>query len=147
MVLGHGGGEGTKSVCTAVAWSWKTEKEENQNVFSLLCSSLRLGVVSSTCVGDLPRHLFEVLGVFPRPVRDFGWPLSPGLTRTRCAVSLAFANRTHNTQRSFGPHPHPPSPRKKWYPITGVYRGQIPKKNHWGIIFGPKMMIVQGARL
>ena len=29
-------------------------------------------------------------------------------------------------------------PSKKGYPGAGGYRGQIQKKNRWGIIFGPK---------
>ena len=38
-------------------------------------------------------------------------------------------------------------PQKKGYPGAGGggYGGQNPK-NHWGIIFGPKMMILQGVR-
>ena len=42
------------------------------------------------------------------------------------------------------PTPTPPPP-KKGYPSAGGYGGQNPK-NHWGIIFGPKMMILQGVR-
>ena len=42
--------------------------------------------------------------------------------------------------------PHPPTPPlKKGYPGAGGYGGQN-AKNHWGIIFGPKMMILQGVR-
>ena len=36
------------------------------------------------------------------------------------------------------PHPHPP---KKGYPATGGQKRKI----HWGIIFSPKMMILQGV--
>ena len=43
------------------------------------------------------------------------------------------------------PHPHPHPPLKKGYPGAGGYGGQNPK-NHWGIIFGPKMMILQGVK-
>ena len=39
------------------------------------------------------------------------------------------------------PLPHP----KKRYPGAGGYGGPNPK-NHWGIIFGPKMMILQGVK-
>ena len=39
----------------------------------------------------------------------------------------------------------PPPPKKKGYPGAGGYGGQNPKI-HWGIIFGPKMMILQGVR-
>ena len=43
------------------------------------------------------------------------------------------------------PLPPPPPPPKKGYPgAGGGYGGQNPK-NHWGIIFGPKMMILQGV--
>ena len=45
------------------------------------------------------------------------------------------------------PHPHP-HPSKKGVPKCGGgggYGGQNPK-NHWGIIFGLKMMILQGVR-
>ena len=45
----------------------------------------------------------------------------------------------HNTQRSFDPPP------QKRVPRCGGYLGQNPK-NHWGIIFGPKMMILHGVR-
>ena len=41
------------------------------------------------------------------------------------------------------PTPHPPP--KKGTLVRGGYGGQNPK-NHWGIIFGPKMMILQGVR-
>ena len=38
--------------------------------------------------------------------------------------------------------PHPPPLQKKGVPkCRGGYGGQNPK-NHWGIIFGPKMMIL-----
>ena len=37
----------------------------------------------------------------------------------------------------------PPPPPKRGYPSAGGYGGQNPK-NHSGIIFGPKMMILQG---
>ena len=39
------------------------------------------------------------------------------------------------------PLPHP----KKRYPGAGGYGGPNPK-NHWGVIFGPKMMILQGVK-
>ena len=39
------------------------------------------------------------------------------------------------------PHPHPP---KKGYPSTGGQRGQK-RKIHWGLIFSPKMMFLQGV--
>ena len=35
-------------------------------------------------------------------------------------------------------------PPQKGYPGAGGYGGQNPK-NHWGIIFGPKMMTLQGV--
>ena len=41
--------------------------------------------------------------------------------------------------------PHPTPPLKKGYPGAGGCGGQNPK-NHWGIIFGPKMMILQGVK-
>ena len=57
-----------------------------------------------------------------------------------------YTHSGHNTQRSFDP-PQAPPPQKKGYPGAGggggVARVKIPK-NHWGIIFGPKMMILQG---
>ena len=40
--------------------------------------------------------------------------------------------------------PTPPTPPKKGYPSTGGQRGQK-RKIHWGIIFSPKMMILQGV--
>ena len=59
--------------------------------------------------------------------------------------------------RDLGPIPHtaprickevltppPTHPPKKGYPGTGGYRGQK-RKIHWGIIFSPKMMILQGV--
>ena len=39
----------------------------------------------------------------------------------------------------------PPPPSKKGYPGAGGYGGQNPK-NHWGIIVGPKRMILQSVR-
>ena len=39
------------------------------------------------------------------------------------------------------PLPHP----KKRYPGAGGYGGPNPK-NHWGVIFGPKMIILQGVK-
>ena len=39
----------------------------------------------------------------------------------------------------------PPPPAKKGHPDTGRYGVQNPK-NCWGIIFGPKMMILQGVQ-
>ena len=50
----------------------------------------------------------------------------------------------HKEVLSPTPNPDPP-PKKKRYPGAGGYGGQNPK-NHWGIIFGPKMMILQGVR-
>ena len=38
-----------------------------------------------------------------------------------------------------------PPPKKKGYPGTGGYRGQN-SKIYWAIIFGPKMMVLQGVR-
>ena len=38
----------------------------------------------------------------------------------------------------------PPQPPQKGYPDMGWYGGQNPKK-YWEIIFGPKMMILQGV--
>ena len=56
-----------------------------------------------------------------------------------------------------GPNPHtaprirkevltlpPDTPPQKGYPGTGGQRGQK-RKIHWGIIFSPKMMILQGV--
>ena len=43
------------------------------------------------------------------------------------------------------PPPSPPPPQKKGYPGAGGHGGQNPK-NYWGVIFGPKMMILQGVR-
>ena len=56
-----------------------------------------------------------------------------------------YTHNGYNTQRSFDPHPTP----KKGYPGAGGGgggRGSKSKKNNWGIIFGPKMMILQGVR-
>ena len=44
------------------------------------------------------------------------------------------------------PPPLRPSPPQKGAQVRGAYRGRNPKI-YWGIIFGPKMMISQGARL
>ena len=41
--------------------------------------------------------------------------------------------------------PPPPPPQKTGCPGAGGYGGQNPK-NQWRIIFGPKMMILQGVR-
>ena len=38
------------------------------------------------------------------------------------------------------------TPPKKGYPGGGGGYGDQNPKNHWGIIFGPKMMILQGVR-
>ena len=53
-----------------------------------------------------------------------------------------YTHSSHNTQRSLPP---PPNKRGTQVPGGGGYRGPNPK-NHWGIIFGPKMMILQGVR-
>ena len=53
--------------------------------------------------------------------------------------------RPQYTKKFCPPPPPPPPPLKKGYPGAGGYGGQNPK-NHWGIIFGPKMMILQGVR-
>ena len=55
-----------------------------------------------------------------------------------------YTHSGRNMQRSFDPTPpppHPPTPPKKGYQSAVGYGGQNPK-NHWGIIFGPKMMIL-----
>ena len=39
----------------------------------------------------------------------------------------------------------PPPPNKEVPRCGGGYGGQNPN-NHWGIIFGPKMMILQGVK-
>ena len=50
----------------------------------------------------------------------------------------------HNTPRSFAPPPPTPHPSKRGTQVRQEYRGQN-QKNHWGIIFGPTMMILQGV--
>ena len=59
-----------------------------------------------------------------------------------------YTHSGHNTQRSFDPPqppPPPPTPPKKGYPGAGGYGVKI-QKNHWGIIFGPKKMILHGVK-
>ena len=49
----------------------------------------------------------------------------------------------HNTQRSFDP---PPPPTKGVPRCRGGGGGAQNPKNHWGIIFYPKIIILQGVR-
>ena len=60
-------------------------------------------------------------------------------------LSTRFRNSAHNSQRSFE-RPTPPS--KMGYPGTGGGGEGVSKskrKSHWGIIFWPKMMSLQGV--
>ena len=57
-----------------------------------------------------------------------------------------YTHSGHNTQRSFDPPPPTDSPPPKRVPRCGGVWGVNIKKNHWGIILGPKMMILQGVR-
>ena len=61
--------------------------------------------------------------------------------KTSTGPKTKYTHSGHNRQRSFGP----PPPQKKGYLGAGGYGGHKPKI-HWGIIFGPKMMILQGVR-
>ena len=51
-----------------------------------------------------------------------------------------YTHNGHNTQRSFDP----PTPPQKGLPGRGGTGIKI-QKNHWKILFGPKMMILQGV--
>ena len=42
------------------------------------------------------------------------------------------------------PHPHTPTPLKRGTRVRGA-KGVKNEKVHWGIIFSPKMMILQGV--
>ena len=57
--------------------------------------------------------------------------------------SSKYTHSGHNTQRSFDP---PPKKSGTQVRGGGGLRGSKSKKNHWGIIFGPKMMILQRVR-
>ena len=73
----------------------------------------------------------------PGPRHGLGGPKTrKRVFRTQVQIHTQQPQHANNIQ---------PPPIKKRYPGAGEYGGQDPK-NHWGIIFGPKMMILQGVR-
>ena len=72
-------------------------------------------------------------------------PRTPPWVRGSIYKQKVLQDLGPNTHTAATMHKEVLTPPKKGYPSMGGRGGQNPK-NHWGIIFGRKMMILQGVR-